>query len=68
MNNKSADTRISSWDRWFKRSYLFKRNGGKIKMFNFFEGLIEKLGVRLVSDFTEKLINFITFYYKLSKK
>ena len=28
-------------------------------MFNFFEGLIEKLGVRLVSDFTEKLINFI---------
>ena len=28
-------------------------------MFNFFEGLIEKLDVRLVSDFTEKLINFI---------
>ena len=28
-------------------------------MFEFFEGLIEKLGVRLVSDFTEKLIDFI---------
>ena len=28
-------------------------------MFEFFEGLIEKLGVRLVSDFTGKLINFI---------
>ena len=28
-------------------------------MFEFFEGLIEKLGVRLVSDFTEKLVNFI---------
>ena len=29
-------------------------------MFDFFEGLIEKLGVRLVSDFTEKLIDFIS--------
>ncbi len=28
-------------------------------MFEFFEGLIEKLGVRLVSDFSEKLIDFI---------
>lgn len=28
-------------------------------MFEFFEGLIEKIGVRLVSDFSEKLINFI---------
>ena len=28
-------------------------------MFNFFEGLIENLGVRLVGNFTEKLINFI---------
>ena len=29
-------------------------------MFDFFEGLIEKLGVRLVSDFSEKLIDFIS--------
>ena len=28
-------------------------------MFEFFEGLIEKLGIRLVSDFSEKLIDFI---------
>ena len=28
-------------------------------MFEFFEGLIEKLGVRLVSNFTEKLMDFI---------
>ena len=28
-------------------------------MFNFFEELIEKSGVRLVSDFTEKLVEFI---------
>jgi len=28
-------------------------------MFDFFEGLIEKLGVKLISDFTEKLIDFI---------
>ena len=28
-------------------------------MFEFFEGLIEKIGVRLVSDFSEKLIDFI---------
>ena len=28
-------------------------------MFNFFKGMIEKVGVKLVSDFTEKLINFI---------
>ena len=28
-------------------------------MFDLFEGLIEKLGVRLVSNFTEKLIDFI---------
>ncbi len=28
-------------------------------MFNFFEGMIEKIGVKLVSDFTSKLIDFI---------
>lgn len=28
-------------------------------MLNFFEGLIEKLGFKLISDFTEKLIDFI---------
>ena len=28
-------------------------------MFEFFEGLIEKLGIRLVGDFSEKLIDFI---------
>ena len=28
-------------------------------MFDFFEGLIEKLGVKLVSNFTKKLIDFI---------
>ena len=28
-------------------------------MFNFFEGMIEKIGVKLVSDFTFKLIDFI---------
>ena len=28
-------------------------------MFDFFEGLIEKLGVRLVNNFTDKLIDFI---------
>ena len=28
-------------------------------MFNFFEGMIEKIGVKLVSDFTSKLIEFI---------
>ena len=29
-------------------------------MFKFFKGMIEKIGVKLVSDFTEKLIDFIT--------
>ena len=29
-------------------------------MFEFFEGLIEKLGVKLIGDFTDKLVNFIT--------
>ena len=29
-------------------------------MFEFFKGMIEKIGVKLVSDFTEKLIDFIT--------
>ena len=28
-------------------------------MFEFFEGMIEKLGVKLVGDFTSKLIDFI---------
>ena len=28
-------------------------------MFNFFEEMIEKIGVKLVSDFTSKLIDFI---------
>ena len=36
-------------------------------MFDFFEGMIEKLGVKLVSDFTEKLANFIRDVKKNSK-
>ena len=36
-------------------------------MFDFFEGLIEKLGFKLVSDFTEKLIDFIKDVKKVKK-
>ena len=28
-------------------------------MFDFFEGLIEKLGVKLISDFTDKIYDWI---------
>ena len=36
-------------------------------MFEFFEGLIEKLGVKLISDFSDKLIDFIKDVKKESK-
>jgi hypothetical protein len=29
-------------------------------MFDFFEDLIEKLGIKLISDFSSKLLDFIT--------
>ena len=37
-------------------------------MFEFFKGMIEKVGVKLVSDFTEKLIDFIKGVKENSKK
>ncbi len=37
-------------------------------MFEFFEGLIEKLGVKLISDFNTKLFNFIENVKKIVKK
>ena len=37
-------------------------------MFEFFEGLIEKLGVELISDFSDKLIDFIKNVKKESKE
>ena len=37
-------------------------------MFEFFEGLIEKLGVKLISDFNTKLFNFIENVKKNSEK
>ena len=29
-------------------------------MFEFFEGMVEKLGVKLVTDFSSKLVEFIS--------
>ena len=37
-------------------------------MFEFFKGMIEKVGVKLVSDFTEKLIDFIKGIKENSEK
>ena len=37
-------------------------------MFNFFEGMIEKIGVKLITNFTEKLIDFIVDTRKNNKK
>ena len=37
-------------------------------MFEFFEGIIEKVGIKLVSDFTEKIIDFIKDIKENSKE